>query len=135
MSKITWYLNLPLALAHEFCHYLAAHLLRIPAEFHSYHMVFYPDDGSRWKPIVVILAPAAVGIFAICAVIIVAIFSQKWLLIPAALVAGFCWQLTCLSDLNQVYRLMRQGEWPADIWQTPANPQTVADWLHQEDRV
>lgn len=52
MSTITWYLNLPLALAHEFCHYVAARLVRIPAEFHSYHMTFYPNDGSRWKPVV-----------------------------------------------------------------------------------
>ncbi|MCA9868692.1 MAG: hypothetical protein KC410_19545 [Anaerolineales bacterium] len=131
LDKITLYMNLPLMLTHELCHYAVARLLRMRVKFHSHYVTFYPDDSSDRRVILVMLAPALFGFMVVLGLAMVAILSAEWLIIPAAVVLGVCWQLSCLSDLSDVYHFIRLGEWPAKIQQAPELPQTLADWLHQ----
>lgn len=133
--KLTLGLNLPLMVVHEFCHYAAARLLRMPAKFHSYHVTFHPNGAPVQRVIFVMLAPAIFGGVFTFVLIAVAILLQKWLVIPATLLAGICWALTCSSDLHNVGHFIRCSEWPAELWQAPDTPQTLGDWLRQKDRI
>lgn len=105
LDKITLYMNLPLMLTHELCHYAVARLLRMRVKFHSHYVTFYPDDSSDRRVILVMLAPALFGFMVVLGLAMVAILSAEWLIIPAAVVLGVCWQLSCLSDLSDVYHL------------------------------
>lgn len=135
MKRATWYANLPIALAHELCHYLAARLFQMPARLHSYHVTFDPEAAPTWQVVLVLLAPALVGVGAALALTVAAIALDKWLIIPAAFVAAGCWLLTCLSDIHNVMHFLRRGTWPDDLLQAPSAPQHLTDWLRERDQV
>ncbi len=144
LEKITWYVNLPLALVHELCHYLAARLFNVPVRFHQFYVTFYPSsETAAWKPVAIILAPAIAGVLQVVILLMVSAyvyFVAEAQLLGALLLGlpvfyGAWWLMMCFADLYAVYHYGRHRRWPSWIWESPETPQIGWGGLFTQSKV
>lgn len=119
---------LPYAMLHETIHYIVARLLGFSAEWHFFHMTFYPKRHS-WRVHAVVLAPAIAGLLAGGVVIGLMATKQsgyKLILgIFSSLIASLIWQYTCAYDWREFWHYQRHGEWPESSYTVPPSNQTI----------
>ena len=115
MNKILFWLWFPVAWLHEGIHEVLARKLGIfvRREVDCVHVRFH--DVDPWKNMVVLLAPAVIGLVALCFSVIGWIALAETLnqdLFWSCLAwVAFWWIAACGGDIYEVYYFMRYHKW------------------------
>ncbi|HTY21779.1 MAG TPA: hypothetical protein VMC85_01515 [Desulfomonilaceae bacterium] len=101
---------LKLAWLHEACHVTAARLLGLEV-YRFEQMMTTVEDGSNWKILIVVLAPAIIGVTGIVVCVVGHLllshsFAQDIIFdLPAVL--GLSWLLACWFDFQDAWNILK----------------------------
>ncbi len=103
-------LALPFALPHEFCHYGAARVLRVPVKL-RWHYVRLNGRADTWQLYIITVAPALLGIIGCLTLLSIAWLTSNLESAPVILLVTALWLTTCAADLYSLAHHLRVGKW------------------------